>query len=94
MSGAGRLSWQVLHEFYWNAVKKMGLEPIQAREIVEDEAGGHFSRVVTTSLVLGGSGTTGLLGRAHFGSCPALRCTVLAVGRLPTVIADVRKFRF
>jgi len=36
MSGAGRLSWQVLHEFYWNAVKKMDLPPAKAREIVED----------------------------------------------------------
>src|ERR1019366_797636 len=36
MAGAGRLSWQVLHEFYWNAVRKMRLEPAQAREIVED----------------------------------------------------------
>ena len=36
MAGAGRLSWQVLHEFYWNAVRKMGLEPASAREIVED----------------------------------------------------------
>ena len=36
MSGRGRLSWQVLHEFYWNAVRKMRLEPARAREIVED----------------------------------------------------------
>jgi predicted nucleic acid-binding protein len=36
MAGTGRLSWQVLHEFYWNAVKKMHLEPAQARGIVED----------------------------------------------------------
>jgi predicted nucleic acid-binding protein len=35
MAGAGRLSWQVLHEFYWNAVRKMRLEPPRAREIVE-----------------------------------------------------------
>jgi predicted nucleic acid-binding protein len=35
-AGAGRLSWQVLHEFYWNAVKKMRLEPATAREIVQD----------------------------------------------------------
>jgi len=34
--GTGRLSWQVLHEFYCNAVKKMRLEPARAREIVED----------------------------------------------------------
>ena len=36
MAGTGRLSWQVLHEFYCNAVKKMRLEPEKAREIVED----------------------------------------------------------
>ncbi len=36
MTGAGRLSWQVLHEFYWNAVKKMRLNPSTAREMVED----------------------------------------------------------
>ena len=36
MAGAGRLSWQVLHEFYWNSVKKMRLSPAKAREIVED----------------------------------------------------------
>ena len=35
MAGAGRLSWQVLHEFYWNAVRKMGLANADAREIVE-----------------------------------------------------------
>jgi len=35
-SGSGRLSWQVLHEFYWNAVKKMGLATVNAREIVQD----------------------------------------------------------
>lgn len=35
-SGAGRISWQVLHEFYWNAVRKMGLPLADAREIVED----------------------------------------------------------
>lgn len=36
VSGAGRLSWQVLHEFYWNAVRKMHLEPARGREIIED----------------------------------------------------------
>lgn len=36
MAGSGRLSWQVLHEFYWNAVRKMRLEPAKAREMVED----------------------------------------------------------
>jgi predicted nucleic acid-binding protein len=36
MAGAGRLSWQVLHEFYWNAVRKMRLNPEDARKVVED----------------------------------------------------------
>ena len=36
MAGTGRLSWQVLHEFYCNAAKKMRLEPARARKIVED----------------------------------------------------------
>ena len=36
MAGAGRLSWQVLHEFYWNAVRKMHIEAAKGREIVED----------------------------------------------------------
>jgi predicted nucleic acid-binding protein len=35
-SGTGRLSWQVLHEFYWNAVRKMRLDHSEAREIVEE----------------------------------------------------------
>ena len=49
MAGAGCLSWQVLHEFYWNAVRKMRLEPARAREIVEDLA--HW-KTVDTSLGL------------------------------------------
>ena len=36
MAGTGRLSWQVLHEFYWTAVRKMRLEQAKVREIVED----------------------------------------------------------
>lgn len=36
ITGAGRLSWQVLHEFYWNAIKKMHLEAEGARSIVEE----------------------------------------------------------
>lgn len=36
MAGTGRLSWQVLHEFYWNAVRKMGLESAEARILVEE----------------------------------------------------------
>ena len=46
LAGAGCLSWQVLHEFYWNAVRKMLLEPARAREIVEDLA--HWTPVDTT----------------------------------------------
>jgi predicted nucleic acid-binding protein len=38
MTGTGRLSWQVLHEFYWNAVKKMRLETGLARGMVDDLA--------------------------------------------------------
>lgn len=34
-SGAGRLSWQVLHEFYANAVRKTGVAPGPAQKIVE-----------------------------------------------------------
>ena len=49
MSGDGRLSWQVLHEFYWNAVKKMRMSPAAAREIVENLS--HW-RPVDTSLGL------------------------------------------
>jgi predicted nucleic acid-binding protein len=45
-AGVGCLSWQVLHEFYWNAVRKMRLEPARAREIVEDLA--HWKPVDTT----------------------------------------------
>ena len=45
-AGAGRLSWQVLHEFYWNAVRKMRLDPARARQIVEDI--GHWKPVDTS----------------------------------------------
>ena len=48
-TGRGRLSWQVLHEFYWNAVRKMRLEPARAREMVDDLA---RWRPVDTSLGL------------------------------------------
>ncbi len=34
-SGSGRISWQVLHEYYVNATKKMGVPPEIARERVE-----------------------------------------------------------
>lgn len=46
MTGAGRLSWQVLHEFYWNAVKKMQMKPATARQMVEDLA--HWKPVDTS----------------------------------------------
>ena len=46
VAGSGRLSWQVLHEFYWNAVKKMHLERSAAREIVEDLS--HWKPVDTS----------------------------------------------
>ena len=49
LAGTGRLSWQVLHEFYWNAVRKMRLAPVRAREIVTDL--NHW-RPVDTSLGL------------------------------------------
>lgn len=49
MAGAGRLSWQVLHEFYWNAVRKMRLDSADARKMVEDLW--HW-RPVDNSLVL------------------------------------------
>ena len=45
-AGVGRLSWQVLHEFYWNAVRKMRLETGQAREMVQDLA--HWKPVDTS----------------------------------------------
>src|ERR1035441_3483738 len=48
-AGTGRLSWQVLHEFYWNGVKRMRLEAARAREIVEDLS--HW-RPVDTSIGL------------------------------------------
>lgn len=46
-AGAGRLSWQVLHEFYWNAVCKMGLPAADARGIVENLS--HWRPVDTSS---------------------------------------------
>ena len=49
MSGSGRLSWQVLHEFYWNAVRKMRLDSAAARQIVQDLS---LWRPVDTSLGL------------------------------------------
>jgi predicted nucleic acid-binding protein len=37
-SGSGRLSWQVLNEFYVNAVRKTGVSRTRSREIVESLA--------------------------------------------------------
>src|SRR4051812_5399434 len=36
LEGAGRLSWQLLHQFYWNAIRMMSLEPANARGMAED----------------------------------------------------------
>ncbi len=36
LDGAGRISWQALHEFYVNAVSKMKVDRAEAREIAED----------------------------------------------------------
>jgi predicted nucleic acid-binding protein len=33
--GSGRISWQVIHEFYSNAVRKIGTASPKAREVVE-----------------------------------------------------------
>jgi len=46
LEGVGRLSWQVLHEFYWNAERKMRLETEKAREMVQDLA--HWKPVDTS----------------------------------------------
>jgi predicted nucleic acid-binding protein len=35
-AGAGRVSWQVLHEFYWNAVRKMRADVAKTRALVDD----------------------------------------------------------
>lgn len=34
LTGDGRMSWQVLHEFYANAVRKLGVPSLEAREVV------------------------------------------------------------
>jgi len=47
--GAGRLSWQVLHEYYVNALRKMRLDPTTAQETVGSFV--HW-RPVDTSLGL------------------------------------------
>ena len=95
VAGAGSLSWQVLHEFYWNAVRKMRLEPVRAREIVEDLA--HWKpvdnhpRLGPTSLALDGFRATHLLGRPHPCRCPACRRPVPAFGRFPSRSAVRRR---
>jgi predicted nucleic acid-binding protein len=33
-TGEGRMSWQVLHEFYANAIRKLGVPSLEARETV------------------------------------------------------------
>jgi len=33
-TGEGRMSWQVLHEFYANAIRKLRVPPIEVREAV------------------------------------------------------------
>jgi predicted nucleic acid-binding protein len=33
-TGHGRMSWQVLHEFYANAVRKIGVPSLEARHVV------------------------------------------------------------
>jgi predicted nucleic acid-binding protein len=37
-NGSGRTSWQVLHEFYTNAVKKLKTPPREVRTVVEQYA--------------------------------------------------------
>lgn len=48
-NGAGRTSWQVLHEFYSNALRKFHQPPAKARAVVEDLA---TWQPVDTSLTL------------------------------------------
>jgi predicted nucleic acid-binding protein len=38
-SNAAGLSWQVLNEFYWNATRKMGVQPGEARRIARQLTG-------------------------------------------------------
>ena len=38
LTGTGRLSWQVLHEFSWNSVRKMRMNPAQSREMLQNLA--------------------------------------------------------
>ena len=53
--GAGRLSWQVLHEFYWNATKKMKVPADQLQRVlgitdVNYLVSGHSLAVVDSPL--------------------------------------------
>lgn len=68
MAGRGRLSWQVLHEFYSNATRKMRLEPEKA--------------CAATSLALDGCGATLVLGRTHHDCRATFRRAVPFIGRL------------
>jgi hypothetical protein len=84
MAGAGRLRWQVLHEFYWNAVRKMRLEPAKAREMVKISANGDpWTPHWGSCNELGTGGAAFLLGRPHPGRRPTFRRPIPAVGRLP-----------
>jgi predicted nucleic acid-binding protein len=49
-TGAGRLSWQVLHEFYANAVRKIGIPAAEAQEAVRVFSGWQTA-VVSLELV-------------------------------------------
>ncbi|MGH9416324.1 MAG: PIN domain-containing protein [Terriglobales bacterium] len=37
-TGAGRVSWQVLHEYYWNGTRKLKIDPMIVRADVHDLA--------------------------------------------------------
>lgn len=45
-TGNGRLSWQVLHEFYSNAIRKMKMDADSARGVVDDLS--HWKPVDTS----------------------------------------------
>lgn len=62
----GRISWQVVHEFYVNAVRKLGVPSGVARGLVQTYALWQpvesTAGLVGTCLVLDGQGATGVLG--------------------------------
>jgi len=70
-TGEGRMSWQVLHEFYANAIRKLRVPPIEVREAVSLfsrwRPGGINFAVVERGLVLGGSGAAFILGQPDSG---------------------------